>query len=240
MAETEQRYLVRPDAIADLVTSATATTDIIQGYIPHLPPGLRTPGSPPPLLRTIDETRPILHLSESAKPVGNATRRTFDVPLSAEDYTTLKSDPALVNSIRVRLTMPKHGTPIGYITMKGRKVGARSEEVESTIPARDAVYLLRTYCKDTMLRKKRHDVGEFELDIFDKEQSPGVPLVIAERELKGDMRLLETLPEWAASECTSNRELSNYALSGEDPKAMGILQRQAVLLGREPWTTPKR
>jgi adenylate cyclase len=99
-----------------------------------------------------------------------------------------------------------------YLTLKGPKKGASSDEFEYEIPFKHAQKLIRKYC-NLKLSKRRYVIPhgdlKIELDVF-KENLKG--LVIAEIELPNENHQFE-IPEWFGLEITHDHEYANIKLA---------------------------
>jgi CYTH domain-containing protein len=110
-------------------------------------------------------------------------------------------------TIRVRLTETS-----GYITIKGRTVGAARPEFEYAIPTEDAVQLLDNFCSSEISKIRHfitHDNKLWEVDVF-AGQNEG--LIVAEIELTAEDEVF-SLPDWIDKEVTGDKRYSNSSLS---------------------------
>ncbi|WP_207512433.1 CYTH domain-containing protein [Longitalea luteola] len=115
------------------------------------------------------------------------------------------SDPE--KTIRVRLT-----DAAGYLTIKGRTVGASKPEYEYAIPREDAEQLLDMFCSSEISKIRNfitHDGKLWEVDEFLGENEG---LIVAEIELD-DERETFSLPDWIDREVTHEKKYSNSNLS---------------------------
>ena len=103
--------------------------------------------------------------------------------------------------VRVRLYGDK-----GYLTIKGKTIGATRPEFEYEIPYEDAKEMLNKFCKKR-IKKTRYIVQQsphkWEIDIFEKENKG---LIIAEIELEKEKDYF-FVPKWIKEEVTYE---SNY------------------------------
>ncbi len=115
------------------------------------------------------------------------------------------SDPG--KTIRVRLT-----DTAGYITIKGRSVGAVKPEYEYAIPVEDAKELLDNFCVSEISKIRNfitHDGKLWEVDEFLGENEG---LIVAEIELDREDETF-SLPAWIDKEVTHEKRYSNSNLS---------------------------
>ena len=117
----------------------------------------------------------------------------------------LLTDPA--KTIRVRVTGES-----GFITIKGKSVGASRQEYEYVIPKQDAIELLNQFCSS--------DVSKFRYIIpfagkvweVDEFLDANEGLIVAEIELSTENEKFET-PEWISEEVTGIEKYYNSNLS---------------------------
>lgn len=111
-------------------------------------------------------------------------------------------------TIRVRTIGDK-----GYVTIKGKSVGASRLEFEYEIPLADAEEMLSQLCHRPLIHKKRFTIefaGNFwEVDEFFDENEG---LVVAEIELDSEDQEF-SLPGWIGQEVTSDPRYFNSNLS---------------------------
>lgn len=112
----------------------------------------------------------------------------------------------LDRTVRVRLADGK-----GFITIKGRGLGAR-QEFEYEIPAADADEMLQSICIHPIIEKTRYTTvvggSTFEVDEFDGDNAG---LTVAEVELD-DQRQPFTQPDWLGAEVTQDPRYTNANL----------------------------
>lgn len=117
----------------------------------------------------------------------------------------LLTDPN--KTIRVRAT--NHA---GYITIKGKTVGATRPEFEYSIPKEEAIALLDTFTEND-IEKIRYTIpyeGKiWEVDVF-LGQNKG--LIVAEIELNSEEETF-SCPDWIAEEVTNDARYYNSNLS---------------------------
>jgi adenylate cyclase len=111
-------------------------------------------------------------------------------------------------SVRVRLAGNK-----GYLTVKGKTIGASRSEYEYEIPPEDASLMLDELCPQPLIEKKRYTIPLhgciWEVDEF---FGLNAGLVVAEIELKSENQPFER-PEWIGEEVTGDPRYYNAALS---------------------------
>jgi len=116
--------------------------------------------------------------------------------LLRQGYLLIEPD----KTIRVRIKDSK-----GYLTIKGRSVGATRQEFEYEIPLDDAEQLLSGF-PVSEVRKVRYDIffkgRKWEVDEF-LDDNEG--LIIAELELKSETEVFER-PEWIGLEVTKEEK----------------------------------
>ena len=100
----------------------------------------------------------------------------------------------------------------GFITVKGKTVGATREEFEYEIPLLDAQRMLDGLCKRPLIEKVRHTltIGRhvWEVDVFEGENAG---LRVAEVELESEEEAFEE-PDWAGEEVTDDPRYFNSNL----------------------------
>ncbi len=111
------------------------------------------------------------------------------------------------STVRVRIADDQ-----GWLTIKGRTVGASRREFEYAIPVQDARQLL-DLCSTGRIDKTRYrlPVGEhvWEIDVFHGDNEG---LVVAEVELDSEQEIFER-PDWLGEEVTQDARYFNSALS---------------------------
>ncbi len=104
----------------------------------------------------------------------------------------------------------------GFITVKGRTVGASRTEYEYEIPAADAEAMLKDFCDKPLIEKLRYKVDyagmTWEVDEFFGDNAG---LITAEIELSSESQPIE-LPPWVGIEVTGDHRYSNSNL-GKNP-----------------------
>lgn len=116
-------------------------------------------------------------------------------------------------TVRVRaISAGASGEQHGYITIKGKTVGASRLEYEYEIPIQDAEELLDQLCRRPLIEKMRYKVKTddviWEVDEFFGENAG---LLIAEVELTGPDQHF-TKPDWVGEEVTEDHRYSNANL----------------------------
>lgn len=100
----------------------------------------------------------------------------------------------------------------GFLTIKGKSVGASRMEFEYEIPFDDAITMLEELCEKPIIHKKRYKIEEhgflWEVDEFFGENEG---LVVAEIELDAEDQAF-TKPEWVGKEVTSDTRYFNANL----------------------------
>jgi CYTH domain-containing protein len=128
------------------------------------------------------------------KPIGQNFRQGY-----------LLTDPD--KTIRVRTTSTK-----GFLTIKGKNVGATRTEFEYEIPHEEATALLDDF-SSTELSKIRYEIEHsnkvWEVDVF---LGYNEGLVVAEIELISEEESFE-IPEWIAKEVTHDQRYYNSNLT---------------------------
>ena len=110
-------------------------------------------------------------------------------------------------TLRIRTTGDK-----GFITIKGKTVGASRPEFEYEIPITDAQELLTSFCSQ-LIEKTRHlityDHKTWEVDVF---EGLNAGLIIAEIELEQEQELYQ-LPIWVGQDVTFDVKYTNAQLA---------------------------
>lgn len=110
-------------------------------------------------------------------------------------------------SVRVRIAGEK-----GYLTIKGKTIGAARSEYEYEIPLEDAREMLDILCPQPQIEKKRHTIFHrgftWEIDEF---SGLNQGLIVAEIELETEDQAFER-PEWIGEEVTGDPRYYNAAL----------------------------
>ena len=100
----------------------------------------------------------------------------------------------------------------GYLTIKGRSVGAARPEYEYEIPLEEANEMLDKLCKRPLIEKSRYKIEHrgftWEVDDFAGENKG---LVIAEIELSDEQQQFD-LPDWIGEEVTGDPRYLNANL----------------------------
>ena len=115
--------------------------------------------------------------------------------------------PDLDKSVRIRTFDHK-----GYITIKGKNIGASRPEYEYEIPLEDANELLELFCSGIIEKTRHYVVFEnktWEVDVF---EGLNAGLIVAEIELK-DKDESYVIPDWADAEVTNDEKYANPSLS---------------------------
>ncbi len=112
------------------------------------------------------------------------------------------------SSVRVRTIDDK-----GYLTIKGKSVGAVRMEYEYEIPLEDAEVLLEELCAKPIIHKKRYKI-KFDGFIWEVDEFFGENegLVVAEIELASEDQPF-TKPDWVGKEVTTDVRYFNSNLS---------------------------
>ena len=109
-------------------------------------------------------------------------------------------------TVRVRVKGDK-----GYLTIKGKNVGATRPEYEYAIPLQDAIDML-LLCEPPIIEKTRHIViiesHTWEIDIF---EGTNAGLQVAEIELNSEDEHF-TIPTWVGYEVTDDARYYNSSL----------------------------
>lgn len=110
-------------------------------------------------------------------------------------------------TVRVRLEGDR-----GYLTVKGRTVGAVRDEFEYEIPADEANSMLNDLCEKPLIEKTRYKIAyeklTWEVDEF---HGLNAGLVVAEVELEDEEQPV-TKPEWVGEEVTDDPKYFNSNL----------------------------
>jgi adenylate cyclase len=101
---------------------------------------------------------------------------------------------------------------VGYITIKGKTIGASRPEFEYEIPLADANQLITNFCSN-VIEKTRHYVfyknNTWEVDVFD---GLNQGLIVAEIELNSEEELYQK-PDWVTKNITDDTQYANSNLS---------------------------
>lgn len=131
---------------------------------------------------------------EVVKPLGNEMRQGY-----------LHAD--IDKTIRVRATNLK-----GFLTLKGKTIGATRSEFEYEIPKAEAIELLDLFATSE-LHKTRYEIlfetYIWEVDVF---HGKNEGLIVAEIELPSEDAVF-SLPNWVAQEVTEDNRYYNANLS---------------------------
>lgn len=100
----------------------------------------------------------------------------------------------------------------GFLTIKGRTVGASRSEYEYAIPLDDANAMLDQLCMQPLIEKKRYTIAHkgfnWEVDEFFGDNQG---LIVAEIELEAEDQPFD-LPPWIGQEVTGDRRYYNASL----------------------------
>jgi CYTH domain-containing protein len=100
---------------------------------------------------------------------------------------------------------------VGYITIKGKTIGASRPEFEYEIPLADANQLIAKFCSN-VIEKTRHYVfsknNTWEVDVFD---GLNQGLIVAEIELNSEEELYQK-PDWVTKNVTDDTKYANSNL----------------------------
>lgn len=114
---------------------------------------------------------------------------------------------SVARTVRVRISGTK-----GYLTVKGKTIGATRAEYEYGIPLEDAEMMLDNLCQRPLIEKIRRRVEHqgmlWEVDEFSGENSG---LVVAEVELDDEKQTF-TKPTWITEEVTEDPRYYNANL----------------------------
>ncbi|HEY5463112.1 MAG TPA: CYTH domain-containing protein [Hanamia sp.] len=119
-----------------------------------------------------------------------------------QGYILLEPD----KTIRIRLA-EMHG----FITIKGRTIGASRPEYEYEIPVNDARDLLDNFCIGTLTKTRYKIKYKNKLWEIDEFSGNNDGLFIAEIELKSESELFD-IPEWVEREVTGDAKYYNANL----------------------------
>ena len=115
--------------------------------------------------------------------------------------------PSVEATIRVRIADDK-----AFLTLKGKTEGLSRSEFEYPIPLSDALAMLKEFCGEKTIEKKRYIIKyknkTWELDMF---EGANEGLVVAEVELESENEPI-TLPEWVTKEVTHDPRYRNVSL----------------------------
>lgn len=110
-------------------------------------------------------------------------------------------------TVRVRVIEDR-----GYLTIKGKTVGATRAEYEYVIPVEDAHAMLDNLCKRPLIEKTRYRIEHrgmvWEVDEFAGENAG---LLLAEVELESEDQAID-LPDWIGEEVTGEQRYYNANL----------------------------
>ena len=124
----------------------------------------------------------------------------------------LSTDPE--RTVRVRVADSR-----GWLTIKGKNVGARRTEHEYEIPLADAEHMLDTLCKRPLIEKVRYTLvvsdHAWEIDVFEGDNAG---LVVAEVELQAEDEEFQR-PDWLGDEVTDDPRYFNSNLVQNPYKA---------------------
>lgn len=117
----------------------------------------------------------------------------------------LLTDPN--KTVRIRTSGEK-----GFITIKGKTVGASRPEFEYEIPLDEANQLINHFCSN-VIEKTRHFVNHetniWEVDVF---EGLNFGLIVAEIELKSENEIY-TKPNWVTLNVTNDNNYANSNLT---------------------------
>ena len=123
--------------------------------------------------------------------------------LYRQGYLSMHMD----RTVRVRLEGEK-----GYLTVKGRSVGAVRAEFEYEIPTDDANAMLNELCEQPLIEKTRHKIIHKELTWeVDEFHGLNLGLILAEVELEDEEQPVDK-PEWVGEEVTGDPRYYNSNL----------------------------
>lgn len=133
----------------------------------------------------------------------------FDRPANGirikQGYLPMAEDTQTVARVRVKGDK-------GYLTVKGKNVGATRPEFEYGIPLSDAEEMLSNLCQRPIIEKERFEIQVddhlWEVDIFFGDNEG---LVIAEVELSSEEETFER-PPWVLDEVTEDARYYNSNL----------------------------
>ncbi len=99
----------------------------------------------------------------------------------------------------------------GFLTIKGKSIGATRQEFEYEIPLKDAIALM-LLCQQPIIEKTRFEVEVdkkiWEIDVFEGENEG---LTLAEIELNSEAETFQ-IPEWIGKEVTDDIRYFNSKL----------------------------
>ena len=136
--------------------------------------------------------------------------------LKNDDWKTLVTSSFAIkqgylNSDKHRTVRVRVKGDQGYLTIKGKNVGATRPEYEYAIPLQDAIDML-LLCEQPIIEKTRHIViiekHTWEIDIF---EGTNAGLQVAEIELNSEDEHF-TIPTWAGDEVTNDARYYNSSL----------------------------
>ena len=134
---------------------------------------------------------------------GNGWREGATASVIRQGYLCADAD----RSVRIRVSGER-----GFLTIKGKSVGAVRAEYEYDIPLEDAHDLLDALCAKPLIEKTRHEVRHdgllWVVDVFEGENAG---LVVAEIELEREDQDV-TLPDWVGTEVTDDPRYLNANL----------------------------
>jgi CYTH domain-containing protein len=100
----------------------------------------------------------------------------------------------------------------GFLTVKGRAVGASRAEYEYAIPREHAEEMLDQLCQRPLVEKTRYRIPwgglTWEVDVF---HGDNAGLVVAEVELEDEGQAID-LPPWVGREVTGDGRYANASL----------------------------
>ncbi len=101
----------------------------------------------------------------------------------------------------------------GFLTLKGVTEGISRPELEYEIPADDAEYMLRNFCGDRIVSKKRFlvQIGEFTWEI-DEFSGQNQGLVLGEIELDSEDQVFP-VPDWLGEDVSLDFHYTNASLA---------------------------
>ncbi|SOD99054.1 CYTH domain-containing protein [Spirosoma fluviale] len=134
---------------------------------------------------------------------GNDWKKPEKGQLYQQGYLSSHPD----RTVRVRTVNDK-----GYLTIKGKTVGASRSEYEYPIPYADAQAMLDQLCEKPVITKIRYRIDHeglvWEIDEF---QGENLGLVVAEVELTDEQQTV-VLPDWVDREVTAEAPYYNANL----------------------------
>jgi CYTH domain-containing protein len=145
--------------------------------------------------------------------MGNEIERKFLVREGAwreagvENYRQGYLSTLKERTVRVRTINGK-----GYLTVKGKSIGASRLEFEYEIPFKDAEEMLDSLCEKPLIEKNRYKLDQdgftWEVDVFFGDNEG---LILAEVELQSEDQIFER-PEWVREEVTNDPRYYNANL----------------------------